>query len=256
MRTLFSCLTLLFSLTVGTAQADHHLTSGVVQVFGCSLNAGRTMNDARSVIRALAQNASAAEIPDPQFGMFVWRPFRGASEYDFVLGVINSDLKSMAAGIAGFEASPEGQSLNDRIEATADCVSGIFESNQLSAGQIGMTADAEGDAIVETFSCTINEGSDMDDVDSAVKFWQSQVGKIKSEALDAYHANLWKPIRGGVGADHIWVGNAANMEVWAAGLSDYNASEAGKAADERFFKHSSCTSAMYEGYWLVVPKEF
>lgn len=257
MKKLASCIVVLVSFGISTASADNHLTTGVVQAFGCSLNDGRTMADARSVLGALAQNAAANENPDPQFGLFAWRPLRGATDFDFVLGVINADLKSAAAGIAAFEGSPEGQALRDRFEATADCVSGIFETNQIADGTIGMTGgDAEVDAIVETFSCQVKDGSDMDDVDAAVKFWQAQVAKIKSQALDAYDAHVWKPIRGGTGADLIWVGNAANMEAWAASLADYNASPAGQAADARIFKHATCTSNLYQGYWLVAPKEF
>ncbi len=257
MKKLASCIVVLVSFGISTASADNHLTTGVVQAFGCSLNDGRTMADARSVLGELAQNAAANENPDPRFGLFAWRPLRGGTDFDFVFGALNVDVKTAAAGIEAFEASPEGQALRDRFDATADCVSGIFESEQIADGTIGMTGgDATLDAIVETFSCQINDGSDMADVDAAVKYWQAQVAKIESQALDAYEAYVWKPIRGGTGADLIWVGNAASMEAWAAGLADYNGSAAGQAADARFFKHSTCTSNLYQGYWLVAPKEF
>ncbi|MGI9325749.1 MAG: hypothetical protein ACR2PZ_11065, partial [Pseudomonadales bacterium] len=139
MKKLASCIVVLLALGVNTASADDHLTTGVVQAFGCSLNDGRTMADARAVLGALAQNATANESPDPRFGLFAWRPLRGGTDFDFVLGVLNADVKTMSAGIAAFEGSPEGQALRDRFEATADCVSGIFESNQIADGTIGMT---------------------------------------------------------------------------------------------------------------------
>jgi len=245
----------LLALNSTAALADNH-TSGVAQVFGCSLNDGRTMLDAREILRDLAANAAAAENPDPRFGIFVWLPIRGASDADFVLGVLNSDLRTMSAGMAAIAGSEFGQDLVERMRATADCESGIMASSQVADGAIGMTADLEVDAIVETFRCDIRAGSDADDVNSAVKYWQSQFESIESEALDSYEAYVWWPIRGGPGNDFYWVGNAPSIESWGNGLQDYMDSDAGKKAQARFDAHSRCESSLWSGYWLNVPKEF
>ncbi len=244
-----------FALSGAAAYADNH-TTGVVQVFGCSLHEGRTMLDAREILRDLADNAAAAENTDPRWGLFVWLPVRGNSQADFVMGVINSDLRTMAAGATAFAQSEAGQALNQRMQATADCGSGIMASEQIADGAIGMTADMEVDAIVETFACDINSGSDWDDIEKAVAFWQSQYKAIGSEALASYDAYLWRPIRGGLGNDFYWVGNSPNMETWGNGLQDYMDSEQGQKAQARFDEHSRCTSNMWAGYWLLAPKEF
>jgi len=231
-------------------------TTGVVQVFGCSLHEGRTMLEAREILQDLAANAAAAESADPRFGVFAWLPLRGSTDADFVMGVINSDLRTTAAGIAAFAQSEAGRTLVERMNATADCDSGIMASRQVADGTIGMTADREVDAIVETFRCDIRSGSSADDINKAIAFWQSQVEAIESEALESYDAYVWWPIRGGPGNDFYWVGNAPSMESWGNGLQDYMDSAQGQKAQARFDEHSRCTSNLWAGYWLVAPKEF
>ena len=255
MRRIATLMLAMFALSGSLAYADNH-TTGVVQVFGCSLHEGRTMIDAREILRDMAANAASVENPDPRWGMFVWLPARGTSEADFILGVINSDLRTMSAGVAAYGQSEAGQALTERMRATADCGSAIMSSEQIADGTIGMTADMEMDSVVETFACDINSGSDMDDIDKAVAFWQAQMEAIDSEALDSYEAYMWRSIRGGFGNDFYWVGNSANLETWGNGLQDYMDSEQGQKAQARFDQHSTCTSNVWAGYWLVVPQEF
>lgn len=229
----------------------------VVQIFGCTLNEGQTQDNIWALADALAANSATQENPDDAFGMFVWIPYHGATPYDFAFGVLSSDLNSMAAGSISYQASAGAAAIGARFQTLAGCDSAIMMSDQLSEGTIGMTAgDRTPDAVVETFSCMINDGSDMDDIDAATKFWQGQLGKIKSAALDDYQAYKWTPLRGGTGSDFVWVGNYSNLTNWAKGTSDYTNSAAGQAADERFAKVSSCTNQMWMGYWLVAPKEF
>jgi hypothetical protein len=114
--------------------------------------------------------------------------------------------------------------------------------------------DRELDAVVETFGCTINEGSDKGDIDDAVDFWNKQVADLNSDALNSYEAYLWTPYRGGTGPmDFMWVGNYQDLATWAQGETDYNASEQGQAAEARFAQVSTCGSALWNGYWIVPP---
>ena len=254
MKKLIFSIIILFS--VGTAYAAEAPPTGVVQAFTCSLNHGYSMLDVREALRDLAAGAEASDNPDPRFGLFVWLPLRGNVQSDFLFGVINSDLRSMAAGTSQFVKSPEGQDMTRRLQGIADCASGVMLSEQVADGNIGMTADMEPDAIIETFRCDIRNGSDMDDVRSAISYWKTQFEAIESKTLDDYDAYVWYPIRGGLGNDFYWVGNSPNLEAWGNGLQDYMDSEQGKKAQARIDAHSKCESAIWTGYWMVVPKEF
>jgi hypothetical protein len=229
----------------------------VVQIFGCTLSDGQTQDDVWALADAFAANAATMNNPDDASGLFLWMPYRGATPYDFAFGVLSGDLNSMAAGSAAYQASDGAAAIGARFQAMDGCDSAIMMSDQISEGKIGMTAgDRIPDAVVETFSCNINDGSDVDDWNGAVKFYQDQVRKINSAALNQYQAYQWTPFRGGTGADIVWVGNSPDLKTWAQGETDYANSAAGQAADDRFAKVSTCTNNLWMGYWLVTPEEF
>jgi hypothetical protein len=256
MKTLIATALAVLAFAATTVQAAPP-PGQVVQIFGCTLNEGQTADNVWGMMDALARNSAVTGNPDPAGGLFLWIPFRGATEYDFAFGVLSSDLNSMAAGSTAYAASAGAPEIAARIGAMGDCDSAIMMSDQISEGKIGMTAgDRIPDAVVETFSCDINDGSDMDDWDSAVKFYQAQVKKINSAGLNQYQAYQWTPFRGGTGADVVWVGNSPDLTTWAQGETDYANSAAGAAADERFADVSTCTNNLWMGYWLVVPEEF
>ena len=257
MRKIVALTVLPLIFLAGAAKAAEEASAGVVQVFGCHLQEGKTPDNVWGLMDALAAPGDGAGPTDPAFGLFLWAPYRGATEYDFVFGVLNSDLEAMAAASTSYANSARGRADN-RIwaDTVSSCDSAIMTSTQLADGSIGMEAGRSVDAVVETFSCAINDGSDMDDVDSALSYWQAQLPKIESTALNDYEAYKWTPIRGGTGSDFIFVGNAASLQSWATGTSDYDSSSEGQAADERFFNHSSCTNQMWMGYWIVVPEQF
>jgi hypothetical protein len=244
------------ALVAGAAHAEPQ-PSRVVQAFACNLSDGQTSEDVWALMDALRANAETMDSPDPANGLFLWLPYRGATPYDFLVGVISSDLNAMAAGSMAFQASPGVADIRARFQKMAGCDSGILISDQLSDGKIGMTGgDRVPDAAVETFRCNFKDGSDMDDWNDAVKFWQEQIPKLNSAAVNEYEAYQWTPLRGGTGADVFWVGNSTDLASWAQSTSDYEASEAGREANERFQEVSTCTSQMWMGYWIDTPEEF
>jgi len=122
----------------------------------------------------------------------------------------------------------------------------------------GAALAAETGPIVEAFSCTFNSGKDADDLDDAVKFWQTQVEKIGSKDLDSYFAVTVMPIRANFDGDFYWLGSNANLNSFARGQAAYNNSKAGRAADARFAEMSSCKSNTYfstELHTAMVPEE-
>ncbi len=228
----------------------------VLQVFACNFNDGKNLDNLAAWIEDFREFATSGENQDPGAGSFAWLPFRGAAPYDYILGFISSSLNDMATGVQGYYASPQGQALEAQANETADCISGIVMSEQLRNGVIGNTGDDQLDAVVELFSCTLNRGSDLDDVRSASDFLNKQIDAIGSAALSQYESYLWTPYRGGTGNwDFLWVGNHSNLSTWAQADTDYYGSKEGQAAEERFQKISTCTNSMWGGYWIVPPAE-
>ena len=243
-------------LSIFAASTAFAQESQVVQVFACKLRDGKTMANVTSLADSFREAWPAMNDKDPGAGAFVWTPFREGSPYDYVFGFINTDQKTMVAGLNGYYESGRGAGLDAQFVETGDCDSVIVFSEEIRTG--GGIPDKQGnqpDAVVELFSCTINQGFGMADIRAANDFWRKQLAELGSAALSKYEAFLWTPHRGGTGrSDFLWVGNTPDLASWAQGDIDYLGSKQGQAADARFTKVSKCVSSMWAGSWIVAPK--
>lgn len=246
----FACLS-----TALTSFAEEALTTGVSDVFGCTLRDGKTMDNVWSNLERLASMEIPSQAPpDSGFSIFLWTPVRSASDYDFVWGVNSSSVNAMAQGLTDYLAAPGAEAMGVRLGETADCVSGIVDSRQLRAGTLGNKADRVADALVEIFACTMNENATLEKRDQAIEFWQTEVENIPSSALKTFSAWLWTPFRGGTGeADWYWVGTYPDLKTWAQGSTDYYGSKGGQAADAKFNAVSACRADLWAGYWIIAP---
>ncbi len=120
---------------------------------------------------------------------------------------------------------------------------------------VGQVQAEETPPIVETFSCSLNSGSDASDVQSAVDYWKQQVKKIDNEALNQYAAWMVTPIRSPLPYNFYWLGASPNLNTWADGGAAYAASSEGQAAQARFEKISTCTSQVWSSEQVMGPEE-
>lgn len=225
-----------------------------IQLFACELNEGKTIDNVMALADAYRAAWPMMNISDEGSGAFVWTSFREATPYDYIVGFINSSLEDMSDSLQSYYGSGLGEGLDAQFIETGDCVSGIVFSEQIRNGTIGQTGDDQADAFVGAFSCTINEGSDMDDVIAAEEYWRGRVDALNSPAVNQYEAYRWTNYRGGTGeSDFTWVGNYPDMATWASGESDWLGSSEGQAADARIERVTTCGSSLWLGYWIVPP---
>ncbi len=248
-------LILLFICPGFTAHAQE--ASGVLQLFACKLAPGKTGENVWSVLEMVRANVDrSAPDYDPAFGVFVWTPFRQATGYDYIWGIANANLEGMAAGATNYVESGNAALMGPRFAALGECEASVAFVDQLTQGELGSGEDRVPDAAVETFSCTMRDGTDMDDVVAASRFWQQQMGKIESADLAKYRGSLVRPFRGGTGeADFGWIGSYPDWMSFARGTDAYYGSKEGQAADARFAQISRCRSALWNGYWVVEPRQ-
>lgn len=103
--------------------------------------------------------------------------------------------------------------------------------------------------VMETFRCTFHDGKGPDDLWKAAAFFNEQVDKIDSEALDSYFAAVLTPLRASMDGDFGWIGYWPNLNTMARGLTAFSGSEAGQAAESRFADLSDCEGNV----WLREP---
>lgn len=236
-------------------EAQTAISPDVGQIFGCTLRDGRTMDNLWASMDALAKLSSQPSAqPDPEFSIFLWTQLRGSMPYDFALGVNSADMNRMAQGLTDVTSTPAWDAWARGFDDTADCISGIVKSEQIRAGRLGMTAGRSPAAIIETFACNMKEGAKAGALESAVEFFKDNYEKIDSAAAKDYSAWLWRPYRGTSGTwDFMFVGANPDLKNWAQSSADYDASEAGQAADAKFNAMSTCRTALWTGYWIVAP---
>ena len=228
---------------------------GVLQLFACNLSEGKTFENVWQTLEMLGDNAGEAAAQDPGFGLFLWLPYRGSSDYDYIWGVTNTDLNTMAAGSAGYFESGTAALMQPRFADLGRCDSSISMTEQIRTGVVGTGEDRQPDALVETFGCQLKGGAGMDDIKKAVTFWQEQMDDIETPGNDSYDAYLLTPLRGmRAGIDFGWIGTYPDIGAFAQGTIDYNTSKGGQAADERFDKVSSCQSNLWAGFWIETPQ--
>lgn len=236
-------------LTTTAAAAEEN----ILQLFGCNLDDGKTMENVFQTLEMLGDNAQGGD--DPAFGIFLWIPYRGSLGYDYVWGATSGDLMSMARGANNYVTSGAAEIMQPRFAALGSCNSSISYTEQMKTGVIGTTEDRLPDGLIETFSCQYRGNSDFDDVHDAAEFWQEQVAKSESAAIATYEGFLVRPYRGiREGVDFAWIGTYPDIETWAQGTEDWFGSNEGQAADERFNRVSECQTALWWGYWIEVPQ--
>lgn len=251
----FFAAAVLSAIAIGGVHAEDAASSQVIELFTCKLQPGKTMENVWGLMDGLRDVSNSMESDDESASVFLWTSFRGEAPYDYIVGLSHSGLNDMAAGLSRYYGSGVGASFDARFQSVGECNSYVAMSKQIRNGEIGNTGDRQLDAIVETFVCGLNEGSDMDDVDDAIEFWNAQIEKIGSPATSKYEAYLYTPFRGGSGqTDFMWVGLYPDLATWAQGDTDYYGSKAGQAADERLNSLGTCGSALWIGYWIVPPQ--
>lgn len=248
-------LVLMGFVTVDVCAQEAPPSPGLVNVFACKLNDGKSLADVWSTLEALARmNVPSKAGPDPAGNVFLWTPFRGGAPYDYVWGYGSTDLDTMGQDLVDYLAAPGSEAMEMKFAATGQCISMIATSKVLRAGTLGNSVDRNPDAVVETFACSYKDAAGVADLDKVVAAWQSEVEKMGSPALKTYAAWLWTPFRGGTGeSDYIWVGAYPDVANWAQGDTAFYASKEGRAIDARFNAMGKCRSNLWAGYWIIAP---
>jgi len=112
----------------------------------------------------------------------------------------------------------------------------------VSGGMLAPVAWAADAPIVrEIYTCSFNDGKDMDDLMSARDYYINQMGKADQDPSMAF---VWTPYKASVGFDFLWANNSENMMAFAEGADAFNESPEGVAAMDRFNTVASCTSSL------------
>jgi len=100
---------------------------------------------------------------------------------------------------------------------------------------------ADAPIVREIFTCTFNDGKDLDDLMDARDFYLKQMEKGGQNPGTSF---VWTPFKAAVNFDFLWANNFADLATYARESDTYNNSAEGQAADARFASVATCTSSL------------
>jgi hypothetical protein len=183
MRTPTLVLAGILALPALPVQAE---TPTIAELFGCNLREGKTLADLDPVF---ANFASAVPKVGSRalsaIGSNVWLPYRGNSEFDFVISNFNMTLAQWGEASLAYDASPEGQAADAMLAAVAECpASGLTIQDELFVSKQALAQDDE--LFVESYRCKLSEGKTMADVDAALAVWKTGYARAATGATAVY----------------------------------------------------------------------
>lgn len=239
-------------MLVGVMADAAEVQPAVLDVFGCSLHEGKTMEDLQGAIDYFnVQREKIDSAALATYRAYSLTPYRAITPYDLVWIGRWDDAMTMARGNMDYDATPEGQAADARFFGVADCDSGVVLSDQIY-GPVPRP-DTGGDVVVDSYACHLKEGRDMEDSDDSIEYWRSQVDKMDRTSVGNFTALRWKPIISSSGFDVYYLGVHDDLEAWARFGTAYRASDAGQDAEERFDSVHACESNLWIGRQISGP---
>ncbi len=93
----------------------------VVELYGCTLNAGATMTDVEA-----AEQTYAGPNADAPIATERWTPLYATTEVDLIYLVAHADLDAFTSFQAGWLTSTEGQASSAKFNEVMDCQAGVY----------------------------------------------------------------------------------------------------------------------------------
>ena len=226
--------------------------SPIVEAFGCTLKAGRTMADFDRAAAAWA--AQADKLPsNKSYFAAVLKPFRGATghggtSFDLVWVGSNPSMDEWAKGQAAGMASADETAALAGIDATVSCGSALYQETTLYDGLKDEPSDL--DAVIESYVCKAKPGKGQKDVDAAEA---ATVSASKALKLATYSAYKWAPLYDAADVQVVYLYVDDDWAAFATGFDKWKASKEGQAADAATAAALDCDSAIWLGHIIHQP---
>jgi len=217
-------------------------TANVVEALTCSYNDGKGPADLDAAIEFW--NAQIDKIDNKAlngYGAGVLTPLRATLEGDFIWIGGAGNLNVTAASLSAYTNSKEGQAATARFDGIADCDSNLFFSGPVYVGT--PPGEDDGEAIVELYGCTLNDGKSLADAEVAEKHLSEVVSATKS-GINVFR---WTTFLANTPYDLAYVAVHDNLEDFGSFNTTMQTSEDGQANGALFAAAMDCESGLFAG---------
>ena len=251
----FAMISGLVLLSCGTNAAE---TGLVREFYACHFKEGKGMADlegARDVLLEQFGKMGSTDLDD--MISFVWTPFMGGAQIDFLWFNMNQNLNAWGRATDAYNGSEHSAAAQAAFDEMSECVNSgvamaevIYDGGELQASAI---AQAGGAAFIEAFNCTLRPGKTVADARAAVENWQ---GVIKDLGMyDSYLAYMMTPLVASGTTDVFYFAAHPDATSYAARQTAYLTSDAGAAADARFNEVHRCTASLWHGHPYITAEQ-
>ncbi len=247
----FAMISGLVLLSCGTNAAE---TGLVREFYACNFKEGKGMADlegARDVLLEQVGKMGSKDLDD--MISFVWTPFMGGADIDFLWFNMNANLNAWGRATDVANDSEHSAAVQAAFDEMSECVnSGVAMADVIYDGG-GMNASAitssSGAAFVEAFNCSLRPGKTVADARAAVENWQTVIKDLG--IYDSYIAYMMTPLIASGTTDVFYFAAHPDATSYAARQTAYLTSDAGVAADAGFNEVHRCTASLWFGHPFI-----
>jgi hypothetical protein len=246
-----SLLVLATSLLFLTCAATAAETPPAVQIFACNFLDGKDVADldeATDFFKAQIAKIGSADLT--AYEAFVWEPYVGRTDYDFLWFGAHANLNTLVRAQAALDDSAEGQAANTKFDAIVKCDSAIAFSEVIYDGEGEPVSD--GQALLESYVCQLRQGKTLDDARAVVKDWSALMETLPSTG--SLTALMRHPFIANTPIDLSYVLVHDDLTQFGQRTTDYQ-NAGGDKLDARFDEVHNCESSLWTGRRVVTAPE-
>ena len=221
-------------------------TQAVAEIFACSYLDGKGWSDVEAANKQY--NAALKKVGGglEEINSFAWRPLRGTPAIDLLWSTNSPDgLNQMAANLARYAASEEGQAADATWETVVDCQEAVFFQERLYGPE--EIPDLPTNYVIESYGCNLQPGKSMADVAEIEKKWHSFVSKLPNQPPTFRRV----PFIGNPPFGHMYFVVHQDLASYAASSTDYLTAEGQGALQGEIDAVQSCRVILWTGQQMT-----
>lgn len=241
---------LLVGAVLAPFQANAADTGPVAEIFACSFNEGKNWDDFLEVNAFFGEQLRKIGGAADDFNAYVWRPFRGSVDFDYLWAGYYDNLGALADSWQVYGGTEEGAAADARWDELETCRSALTTVEQIYDAE-GIPSGDSDTAVIESFRCNLQPGKSLADVRSVIEVWHEHVSAV-DKPFDVY---MRTPIVSGSDIDHSYFVVHESFAAYGDNISAYNTHPDTAGIDAMLDEVQDCTNALWRSQRAFVRDE-
>ena len=231
-------------------QASAADTGPVAEIFACNLNEGKDWDDFLEVNAFFGEQVKKIGGAADDFNAYVWRPFRGSVEIDYLWAGYFDNLGALADSWAAMEGTKENAAAEARWDELETCRSALTTVEQIYDSEDVPSGNSD-TAFIESFRCNLQPGKSLADVRAVIEVWHEHVSAV-DKPFDVF---MRTPLVSGSDFDHSYFVVHEGFAEYGANISAYNTHPGTAGIDAMLDEVQDCTNALWRSQRAYVRDE-